>query len=840
MAARRQRLAQRRKAVGLSQEALAGRLDVERSTVVRWESGETEPLPWVRPKLARVLRISVDQLDELLETEPRLRSGHQRSPLPEAATQMPITSGTWEAPQACQLPPAVTDFTGREPQIAELVELLTGHDGDRVGVPVAIISGLPGAGKTTLALQVAHKTRSAFPDGQLWVHLEGATDHPRDPGEVLGELVRAFGVPGSVIPMSTPERASLYRSLLADRRILVLADDAASAAQVQPLLPGTGQCAVLITSRSELAGPPGARLLPLEPLTHAEAVQLLTQILGQHRITAEPGAADELAAACGLLALAVRIAGARLAARTTWQLSALARRIVRAQHRLDELQTGDLSVRGSLSQSYDALDELAQRAFRRLALLDSAEISEWQVAALLDTKDATDVVNRLADSSMLITAGMDEADQPRYRCHDLLRDYAAERLADETQADRDAALTRVTDGWLQLAALADADIPHEPFFPPPSPGPQAGIVGEYQAKKIAAAAVAWFTAERLSLFAVIARCCASGRYQAATQLGSSMASFHHLQGRLDDAERAWQMIAAAAQEAHDLAATARARLRVAVAMCGQGRHAEASPIVDQCVRAFDELGDECFLAISLYWRASCEWNLGSYADALRSAERTIHLAQDTAARQTEFLALRLLALAQANLPDHRADAVMSAERAVALARELGEPVFVQETLHTVAHVYNLAGRNEDALRVCQDGLRIVRDVRIARDVGVQPAVADWLGVSSDAYYGLGRYHEAAESLRSALPIFRDHFMRRHHGLCLLKNGYAHQAMGDYRAAIGHVMESLGIFDELHLAHYAERARAALIACQSRQGAPPTQLPEPRRDSSLSAASRQVL
>ncbi len=499
--------------------------------------------------------------------------------------------------------------------------------------------------------------------------------------------------------------------------------------------------------------------------------------------------------ACGQLPLAVRIVGARLAARTSWQLSALARRITHARRRLDEFQTGDLSVRASLTQSYQALDAPTQRAFRLLALLDSAQITEWQVAALLDIPDATDVVNRLADSSLLTAAGMDEADQPRYRCHDLLRAYAAERVADEPEAQRDAALTRVTDGWLQLAALANAGIPQEPYFPPPSRAPHGSIVTEELAKSITAAPVAWFTAERLSLFAVIGRCCAAGRYQAAAQLGSSMASFQHLQGRLDDAERTWRMIAAAAQQSRDSAASARAQLRLAVATC-----------------------DECALATALYWRACCEWNLASYADALRSAERAIRLAQDSGARQAEFLALRLLALAQANLPDHRADAVMSAERAVALARELGEPAYKQETLHTAGHVYNLAGRHEDALHLCQEGLGL------ARDLGSQFVTADWLGISGDAYQGLGRYREAAESLQNALPIYRDHFIRRHHGLCLLKIGHAYQAMGDYQAAIRHLKESLDIFEELQLGHYTARARETLITCQSLQHPTSDQLP----------------
>jgi transcriptional regulator with XRE-family HTH domain/tetratricopeptide (TPR) repeat protein len=816
MADRRQRLAQRRRAVGLSQESLASRLDVERSTVVRWETGETEPLAWIRPKLARALRVSVDQLDELLETEPRLTSAHERSAPPEAAPSPP-TGSTREASPVCQLPPAVTDFTGREPQITELVELLGGHDGDRVGVPVAVISGLPGAGKTTLALQVAHKARSAFPDGQLWVHLEGATDHPRDPGEVLGELVRALGVQGSVIPTSMPERASLYRSLLADRRILVLADDAVSAAQVQPLLPGTGQCAVLITSRSELAGPPGARLVHLEPLANSEAVQLLTQILGQRRIADEPGAAEELAEACGLLPLAVRIAGARLAARSSWRLSALARRITHARHRLDELQSGDLSVRASLTQSYQALDEPARRAFSLLALLASAEITEWQVAALLGTEDAADVVNQLADSSLLGAAGMDDADQPRYRCHDLLRDYAAERLSGEPVHEQDAAVSRVIDGWLQLAALANVGVPREPYFPAASAAPSPAIVPEFLARSVTASPMAWFTTERLGMLAAIERSCSVGRYQTAAQLASSMAGFQHFQGRVDDAERTWRIITAAASQARDRAATARAQLRLAAAICGQGRHAEASPIVDQCTRTFHELADKHGLATALYWRAVCEWNLGAYADARQSADRAVHLARSISDRQTELLALRIRAIALANLPGQREEAIASAEQARRLVAGLGHATLEHEILHSVANVYNLVGRHADALHLGQDGLAL------GRDLGVQE-LADWLGLLGDAYHGLGRYSEAAESLRSALPFYRDRFMRRHHALCLLKMGYAYQAMDDCRAAISHLRDSLDIFEQLQLAHYTERARNALTACQTGQLVMSDQLP----------------
>jgi tetratricopeptide (TPR) repeat protein len=560
-------------------------------------------------------------------------------------------------------------------------------------------------------------------------------------------------------------------------------------------------------------GGPGSSLrlvLPLDPLTPAEAVDLLGKIMGEDRVTAEPDAAVELAAACGLLPLAVRIAGSRLAARTSWPLSALARKIAQARHRLDELQVGEMSVRASLTHSYHALDEPARHAFRRLALLDTSDFPEWQVGALLGVEDASDVVSRLAAGSLLTAAGFDLAGQARYRLHDLVRDYAAEQLASEPAAERAAAHDRLTSGWLQLAALADAQLPNEPYFPPTTPTHPPSVIPEAMARDITADPIAWFTTERLGLHATITRCCATGCHQPAAQLASSMASFWYRQGRPDDAERAWQTIATAAQHVGDPAATAHAQLRLAAAICGQGRHAETGPMVDECVRAFSRLGDNVALASAYYWRAARKWNLGAFAIAKEFAERAIHLARAAGDGYGECLALRMLALSLANLPGHGAGAVTSAEQALTLARALGEPLeygeaVEYEVLHTVAHVYNLAGRHEDALRLSQQG------IDTARHLGVQTAIGEWLGIRAGAYRGLGRYREAAESLTAALPIFRGHFMRRHQGLCLLKMGHTYQAMGDHQTAVRYLTESITIFSRLELNYYAERAREAINA-----------------------------
>ncbi len=183
------------------------------------------------------------------------------------------------------------------------------------------------------------------------------------------------------------------------------------------------------------------------------------------------------------------------------------------------------------------------------------------------------------------------------------------------------------------------------------------------------------------------------------------------------------------------------------------------------------------------------------------------------------MVLRLLALAQVMRPDCRRDAVASAERALALGRELGEPIFEHEVLHTTAHVNNLAGRHDVALQVSQEGLLL------AENLGGPVVTAGWFGIRGDAYQGLGRYREAAESFRRASPIFRDHFMRRMHALCLLKMGYADQALGDHQAAIGHLQESLDIFGRLQLGHYTQQALTALDACQDGRRADAGQPPD---------------
>jgi hypothetical protein len=259
--------------------------------------------------------------------------------------------------------------------------------------------------------------------------------------DVLGRLLRALGVDGQAIPDGADERVDLYRSLMADRRTLVLLDNAADEAQVRPLLPAGAGNAVLVTSRTRLTGLAGTEVIDLDVLPPEQAVELLGKIAGADRVAREPAAAQVIAALCGYLPLALRIAGVRLAAKPHWQLQRLAHRLAEHQRRLDELTTGDLEVRASVGMSYHGLGETEQRAVRLLGLLEVPDFASWMLAAMLDISaaDAEEVADHLAHAQLLDTIGDDATGQLRYRFHDLVRLYARERLAaEETLATRRA------------------------------------------------------------------------------------------------------------------------------------------------------------------------------------------------------------------------------------------------------------------------------------------------------------------------------------------------------------------------------------------------------------------
>ncbi|GAA1554071.1 XRE family transcriptional regulator [Kribbella sancticallisti] len=398
---------------GLTQESLAEATGLSVQAISALEGGRRRhPRPLTVDLLAKALDLSA---------EDRLTF--------EQAGRRTASSADDESAMPGQLPPPITDFTGRNRQLDELLRILRSPYGAAPGVLISAIGGMGGIGKTTLAVEAAHQVAEEYPDGQLYLNLRGGGGDPLEPAQAITQLLNALGIPVSGDPEDLEFAAARYRTALAGRRVLVLLDDATSVAQVTPLIPGVAGSAVVVTSRRGLATLPGVRRLALEPLTEDEALHLLGEIAGHHLVEAAPEAALAVVRECGLLPLAVRIAGGQAAG----DLSSLARRLADDTSRLDVLTDPGQGVRSSISLSVAALatsdrpaDVAAAKAFPTVSLFGGDHFSLRVAAKVLDLPmdDTEDLLDRLVDVHLLETPGLHE-----YRMHDLVRDVGRELAA---------------------------------------------------------------------------------------------------------------------------------------------------------------------------------------------------------------------------------------------------------------------------------------------------------------------------------------------------------------------------------------------------------------------------
>ncbi|OLB77016.1 MAG: hypothetical protein AUI14_17385 [Actinobacteria bacterium 13_2_20CM_2_71_6] len=454
-----------------------------------------------------------------------------------------------------QLPADTADFTGRREEVRRLRDLLT-TAATRTGGPATVVTltGMGGIGKTTLAAHVGHRVAGAYPDGQLYVWLRGATGAPVPPVDVLGTVLRDLGVTGSAVPNGVDDRARLYRSRIAGRRMLLVFDDAANEAQLRPLLPGTAGCAVVVTSRYRLDALAGAQHIDLGLLDRGEAVALLHRLIGPARTQAEPLATVEIAAACAGVPLALRVTGARLAARPHWPLAYLADRLRDQRHRLEELRTGDLAVRSSLAASYAGIRAGARRALRRLSLLDVADIAAWTVAALMDCAPhaADAAVDALVNAHLLTPHGADRTGTPRYRLHDLVRLYGRERaLVLDPPGVRREAMARAAGAWLFLADTADARLACRYL------SRRVGTARRWPlppdlTERLTTAPTAWFDAERGNLLTMVGQTAAQGLAGHAWELADAAMGFYEMRDLRDDWATSHQVALAACDRLADV------------------------------------------------------------------------------------------------------------------------------------------------------------------------------------------------------------------------------------------------------------------------------------------------
>jgi DNA-binding SARP family transcriptional activator len=403
-----------------------------------------------------------------------------------------------------QLPAGLSDFVGRDDLVAELSGRLTrGAHHDAPGVEVVLIGGAGGVGKTTLAIHTGHQVRTAFPDGQLFARLRGVDARPVPPKQVLEEFMRALGASPAALPDSVPELSAEFRSRLSGTQTLIVLDDAASAEQVLPLLPGEPGCAVVTTTRRSLAGLPGAHRVDLDVLDDTASLDLLSRVIGEDRVAAEPDAAAGLADVCSGLPLALRIAASKLSVRRQWSIARMLARLSDEKRLLDELDLEGVGVRASIAISYEALSPPTQRLLLLLGTLGTTSFAEWVGAPLLDAEadDAADAMNELEEASLVT---VDAGSRPgRYRLHDLVRVFAQETLASEIPLDdRVAARVRYLRGLLFLARQANIRA-HGGDFATLHPDVELWPFPDEVVSEHAAEPIDWFVLEHSNLVAAV-------------------------------------------------------------------------------------------------------------------------------------------------------------------------------------------------------------------------------------------------------------------------------------------------------------------------------------------------
>jgi DNA-binding SARP family transcriptional activator len=451
-------------------------------------------------------------------------------PAVEAPAPIPAALDPGRAPASRTLPADVADFTGREELVEELRVVITTPAGAEGGAgPLVAITGGGGTGKGTLAVHLAHLVRKRFPDGQLYLSMRQAEGGPIRAAEALRRLLRMLDPAGAAAPESADELAERYRGLLANRRVLVVLDDAEDEEQVLPLLPANPQCAVVVTSRYRLTGLPSAHHADLNPLSERQAVHLLSRVVGPERVDSEPEAARAVANLCGRLPLAIRIGAARLAARPHWPISRLAARLRPERRRLDELTHHGLAVRPNIAAGYSRLVPDAQVVFRRLGILQAPDFAAWVAAPLLDAHlpEAEELLESIVDVRLLEVDP--SAAGPRYRFHDLIRAFARERLGAEPQADGREALRRSLAAWLVLAGRARARLCGDEAVEPGEEAQRWGLSGPV-VDQLVRDPLAWYEVEHGALAAITRQAAEAGLHDLGHRLRATLIPFQSLEG----------------------------------------------------------------------------------------------------------------------------------------------------------------------------------------------------------------------------------------------------------------------------------------------------------------------
>jgi DNA-binding SARP family transcriptional activator len=701
------------------------------------------------------------------------------------------------------LPADIADFTGRAEEIEQIRAHLVPGNGaaTRLAVPVAVLTGKGGVGKTSLAVHAAHDVAHHFPDGQLFADLHGGTSHPVRPTQVLERFLRALGVLGSAIPDGLDERAEVYRNLIADRKVLVVLDGAAGESQVGPLLPGGGAAAVIITSRAMLAGLAGAVHVEVNVFDASKSLNLLSRIVGRARMEGQAKTAAVVAEYCGHLPLALRIAGARLSARPHWTVEHLVERLADETRRLDELRHGDMGIRPSILLSYDSAGEQARRLFRRLALLDLPVFSGWLSAALLDqpVDRAEDVLDDLVGAQLIETTGTGSGEHSQYRFHDLIRVFARERLAaEESAAERTAALARALGALLYLAEEAHSRYYGGSFVRIRNDALRWPLP-ERLVEQVMTDPLAWYERERAALVLGVRQAAQAGFVELCWSLAFSAVALYESRMYLDDWRETHEIALAATRKAQHVRGQAAMLYSMGSLHLAQQRLDPARQDLTTAADLFSTAGDDQGVALVISQVASLDRLNGRLDDATGRYERALTIFNKTGDLVAAAFTLRSMAQVKLELNEHDAAKALLTD-ALRLVQDTPCGRIEAQVQYRLGETHLFTGDLASAIEAF--GLALAKTRELGDAIG-EAYVLQGMGV---AKIRRGEFGEARNALRHSLELAGITGERLVQAQALLGLGELALAGGNPDQAGVLARQATDIFDAIGAQLYAARAR----------------------------------
>jgi tetratricopeptide (TPR) repeat protein/transcriptional regulator with XRE-family HTH domain len=717
-----------RRRAGLTQEDLAARTGLSVRSIRAVENGHVRR---PRPSTVRLLTEAFGLAEDDRDTFRRAAGGGPAG----------VPSSGFDRPVPTQLPPGVPVFAGRGAELQVL--------DDRAG-SIAAISGPGGIGKTWLAVHWSYRNLGRFPDGQLFVNLRGfdPSAEPLAPGAVVRGFLDALGVAPAAVPRDLDEQIGLYRSLVAGRQMLVVLDNARDSTHVAGLLPGSATCTVLVTSRDRLTGlvaRHGASAVSLEVLDPAAARELLVRRLGPDRIDAEPDAVSGLVAACAGLPLALGIAAARAVVQPRLALAVISAELRDVATRLGALDgdDGHASLRVVLSWSYPMLTGPQARVFGLLGIGAGGDIGRDAAAALtgLPAADVGAHLRALERQSLL-----HQAAPGRWRMHDLVRLYAAERAAEAFPArERENARRRLVDHTLHTLQETDRILaPHRAPIDLPAPVPG----GEPLSPADEAAALTWLDAEHQHVLALQRLAVEQGWDTAVWQLAWYLDTFHRRRGHRREQLEVWRAGLAAAERTGDPAVLARAHRLVGDAASRIGGHAEAIGHLERAARHAETAGDRAELARVSYALAGARQRSGDLETALVDGSRTLELYRQLELPARVADALNLVGFLLTGL-GRLGEARTFLEASLDLSRRQRHRTAEEAVLDSLGSLAQQDGRHRDAA----DYYR--RALALARELGDPYNAAGILERLGDSYAALGERDEALTTKHEALRLYQE-------------------------------------------------------------------------------------